>query len=78
MHNNSNLILFIHSQDRSRQKLRMITKGHNSVVDLRKWVCNISNIDVVKVNAYAKSDQIPSIRSQDNKWKQNSDDKQGP
>ena len=48
-----------------RNKIMMITKGHNSVVNMRKGTCNNPNLDVVKVNAYAKFDQIPSIHSQD-------------
>ena len=40
--------------------------------------CNNPNLYVVKVNAYAKFDQVPSIHSQDIEWKQNSDDNQGP
>ena len=39
----------------------MITKGNNSIVDLRKWALNNPNLDVVKVNAYAKFDQIISV-----------------
>ena len=37
-----------------------------------------ANLDVVKVNAYAKFDQIPSICSQDIEWKQNPHDNQEP
>ena len=36
------------------------------------------NLVLVKVNAYAKFDNIPSIRSQDNERKRNSDINQGP
>ena len=39
---------------------------------------NNPNLDVVKVNAYAKFDQIPSISSQDIERKQNPSDNQGP
>ena len=56
----------------------MQTEGHNFVVNLQKWMPNILNLDLVKVNAYAKFDQIPSIDSQDIEWKQNSDINQEP
>ena len=55
----------------------MIFKGHNSVVNLRKLTNNNPNPDLVKINAYAKFDQIPSICLQDIEQKQNSDN-QGP
>ena len=32
----------------------MITKGHNSVVNLQKWVRNNPNLDMHKINAFAK------------------------
>ena len=56
----------------------MTTKDHNSVVNLQKWTRNNSNLDVVKVNAYAKFYQIPSICSQNIEWKLNPNDNQGP
>ena len=43
----------------------MIAKGHKYVVNLRKWMCNNPNVDVVKVNAYANFDQIPLMCLQD-------------
>ena len=48
----------------------MITKGHNSVgynsvVNLQTLTCKNLNLGLVKVNAYAKFDQIPSISPQD-------------
>ena len=49
----------------SENEILTITKGHNSFVKWRKWTRNNFNLDLVKVNAYAKFDQIPSIRSQD-------------
>ena len=51
-------------------------KGHNSVINLRKLMC----LDLVNINAYAKSGQIPSICicSQDIERKRNSDTNQGP
>ena len=48
----------------SRNEILMQTQGHNCVVNLQKWMPNILNLDLVKVNAYAKFDQIPSIDSQ--------------
>ena len=53
-----------------------ITKGHNSVVNLRKLTCNNPNLDPVKVNA--KSNQIESILSQNIARKRKFDNKQGP
>ena len=38
---------------------------------------NNPNPDLVKVNAYAKFDQIPSIPSQGIEWKQNFDNNKG-
>ena len=49
----------------------MIIKGYNSVVNFHKLLWNNSNLDLVKINAYAKFDQIPSIHSQDTEQKQN-------
>ena len=51
-----------------------MTKGHyNCVLNLQKSTHNNPNLDLVKVNAYAKFDQIPSICSQDIELKWNSD-----
>ena len=44
----------------------------------KKMTCNNPNRDVVKVNTYAKFDQIPLIHSQDIEQKQNPHDNQGP
>ena len=57
----------------SRNEIFTITNGHNCVVNLQKLTYNNPNLDLVKVNAYAKFDQIPSICSQDIERKQNSD-----
>ena len=40
-------------------------KGHNSVKNLRKLMCNNPNLDIVNINASAKFGQIRSICSQD-------------
>ena len=56
----------------------MITKGHNCTANLQKWAPNNPNLDVVKVKVYAKSDQIPSIGSQDKEPKLNFGDNHGP
>ena len=53
-------------------------KGHNSVINLWKLMCNIPNLDIVNINAYAKLGQILSIRSLDIEGKRNSDINQGP
>ena len=71
------LHLFIHKL-LSGNKILTITKGHNSVVNLWKLTCNNPTLDLVKVNAYAKVYQMPSIRSQEIEQKQNFDDNQGP
>ena len=62
----------------SRNKVLTITKGHNCVVNLRKLMRNNPNLHLVKVNAYAKSDQNPSICSQAFEQKQNFDNNQRP
>ena len=62
----------------SRNKILMLTKGYNCVVNLRKWMRNNLNLELVKVNAYTKFDQIPWTLSQDIEWKLNSDANQGP
>ena len=49
----------------SREEILTITKSHKSVVNLQQLTCNNLNLDLGKVKAYAKFDQIPSIRSQD-------------
>ena len=54
----------------SQNKILMIIKGHNSVVNLRKLKGNNPNLELVKVNAYAKFDQILLIHSQDIEQKQ--------
>ena len=46
----------------SGNEILTITKGHKCVVNLRKLT---HNLDLVKVNAYAKFDKIPSICSLD-------------
>ena len=61
----------------SRNKILMIIKGHNSVVNLQILRHNNPNLDLATVNAYAKFDHIPSICSQDIERKQNSDNNQG-
>ena len=52
-----------------RKKAFNNTNGQNSVVNLKKLTCN--NIDLARVNAYAKFDRIPSIRSENIKQKHN-------
>ena len=40
-------------------------KGRNSVTNSRKWTLNNPKLDVVNINACAKSGQNPLIHSQD-------------
>ena len=47
----------------SRNEILTLSKGHNYVVNLQKWTRNNPNFDLVKINAYAKFDQILSMRS---------------
>ena len=61
----------------SKNEILTITKGHNFVLNLQNWTCYNPNLDVVKVNAYAKFDHIPSILSQDIEQKQNLHNNQG-
>ena len=49
----------------SGNKIPTSIKGHNSVKNLWILVCNNSNLDLVKINAYAKFDLNPSIRPKD-------------
>ena len=44
----------IPSQDIERKQNSDITKGHIFVVNSRKWTRNNPNLELVKVNAYAK------------------------
>ena len=41
-------------------------------------MCINPNIDLVKINAHAKFNPIPSIYAKHIEWKQNSDNNQGP
>ena len=68
----------MHMQNLVSRYWAEIIKGHNSVVNLWKFTCSSPNLDLVKVNAYAKFDQIPSIHSHDIERKLNSDNNQGP
>ena len=61
----------------SRNNILTIAKGHNSVVNLQKLMCNSPTQDLVTVSAYAKFDQIPSIRLQNIEQKQNFENNQG-
>ena len=62
----------------SGNEILTITKGHYCVVILLKLTRNSPNLDLVKVNAHAKSYQIPSIRSQDIERKRKSVENQEP
>ena len=68
---------FVHKLLSGNESLT-ITKGRNCVVNLQKWTRKNPNLALVKVNAYTKFDQSPSIGSQDIERKQNSDVNQGP
>ena len=48
-------------------------KGHNSITNVRKLMCNNPNLDLVSFNAYAKIGKILSICSEDIEQKQNYD-----
>ena len=91
MHNNHNLDLLsiMHMQNLgsfhqfvlkilSGKENLTIIKDHNSIVNKQKLTRNNPNLDLVKINAYAKFDQIPSICSQGIELKGNSDNHQGP
>ena len=62
----------------SGNEISTIAKAYNSVVNLQKLMLYNPNLDLVKVNVYAKFYQIPSIHSLDIEQKQNSDNIQGP
>ena len=53
-------------------------KGHDSVKNLQKMMCNDINLDLVNINAFAQFGENPSICSEDIEWKRNSDLTQGP
>ena len=55
----------------SGHQILTTNRGHNYVVNLQNWTRNNPNLDVVKVNAYAKFEQISSIRLQELERKQN-------
>ena len=65
----------------SRNENLISTKGHNSVLNLRKMTGNNHNLDLVNINAHSKFGQILFISSQDIELKQNSErnsNSQGP
>ena len=62
----------------SGNEILTIIKDNNTFVNRQKLTLNSTNLDLVKVNAYAKFNQIPSIRSQDIELTRNSDNNQGP
>ena len=76
MHNLMKFHRFVHKLLSGNRTLTF-TKGHNSVVNLQKWMHNIPNLDLVKANAYSKFYLIPLTYSQDTEWKQKSDINQG-
>ena len=58
----------------SGNKILTSFKGHNSVINRRKWMLNNPKLDVVSINDYANFGQNPfDICSQDIEQKQNSD-----
>ena len=68
---------FIHKVLNGNDILTTI-KGHDHVADLQNLTCNNPNVNLVKVNAYAKFGLIPSIHSQGIEQKQDPDDNQRP
>ena len=58
-------------------EISILIKGHNGVVNLRNLTINKPNIELVKVNAYAKFEQISSICSRVFELKHNYDNNQG-
>ena len=75
-----NLIKFHHLVHKilSINEILKITKGHNSVKNLRTLTLKNPNLDLIMVNAYPKFGRIPSIRLQDTEQKQNFANYQGP
>ena len=61
----------------SGNKILTLIKGHNSIIHLRKLLCNNPNLDLVNINVYPKFGQIPSICSKAIQQKQNSDKTHG-
>ena len=60
---------------RAENKILMLNKGHNCVVNLRKRMCTYSNLDPVNVTEYAKFGLILSIHFQDIERKQTRNDR---
>ena len=58
-------VLKILSGNEMMNKILTSIKGHNSVTNVRKMMCNNPNLDLVSSNAYTKFGKILSIYSQD-------------
>ena len=54
-------------------KIQTLTKGHNSVTNVRKMMRTNLNLGLVNISAYTKFSEILSIYSQDIGRKQNYD-----
>ena len=57
----------------SGNKILTSVKGHNSITNVQKMMCNNPNLDLVSINAYTKFGKPLSIFSQDIERRQNYD-----
>ena len=71
MQNSIKLNQFVHKILSGNDEILRITKGYNCFI-LEKLMRNISNQDLVKINATAKFSLIKSICSHGVEWKRNS------
>ena len=62
----------------NRNEILAYIKGHYSVTNVRKRMCNNPKLDFVNMNAYIKFGEILSICSQDIEGKQIFGVNQGP
>ena len=62
----------------SGNKNWLLIKGHNTGTNVQKIISNNLKVDLVKMNAYIKFGEIPSIGSQDIDRKRNLGVNQGP
>ena len=51
----------------------MSIKGHNSVTNMQKMMCNNPNLDVVNINKYTKFGEILSFCAQNIEQNRNSE-----
>ena len=58
-------VLKILSRNKILNEILTSIKGHNSITNARKMMCNNPNLDLVNINVYTKFGEILSISTQD-------------